>query len=854
MGHGRLIVLIMCVLLSASPLRAADADPVFDWQAMPPLPDAHGFAGAFAGVSNEALIVAGGANFPDAPPWLGGTKTWYDDIYVLEQPDGQWRKLDTKLPTPRGYGVSVTWRDAVICVGGSDPAQHYSDAFIMRYADGAITFEALPDLPAANAMMCGTLVGDLLYIAGGQSAPAETRALASLWRLDLAKPADQRAWEVMPDLPSPRILAVAGAIEDDLYVFGGAALLRDADGNPTRRYLTDAWRFRNGAWQPLAHMPRAAAAAPSPAARLGAWQLAIVGGDDGSLFNQPLHEQHPGFRGDVMVYNAATDAWATMGQFTPEAPDVPAPVTTNATWWRGNYILPSGEIRPGIRSPRVFAAVPTHRSAGFGTLNWIVLIVYLVAMIAIGVYFSTAEHSTDEFFLAGRRVPWFAAGLSIFGTQLSAITYLSIPAKSFVSDWAYLMVNVAIVAIAPLVIYFYLPRYRRLNLTSVYQYLEHRFDVSLRLLGSAAFVLFQMGRMAIVILLPALALAATTGLDVYLCVVLMGLLSTLYTALGGIAAVIWTDVVQSVVLLGGVVAALIVVYLAIDVPIGELFTVAAEEGKFTVAHFEWNWTGDTIAVLLIGGFFSQLVSYTSDQAVIQRYLTTPTPQKAARAIWTNAILAIPATLLFFALGTAIWMLYHAHPELAAPVTKTDQLLPRFVALHMPAGVGGLVIAGVFAAAMSSFDSSIHAMSTTITTDFYQRFGRRDDRQALRVARWLTIILGVFGTGASIVLATFQIGSLWDTFLALVGLLGGTMAGLFALAVFTTRPAALHAWIGAAASAATLLYVHLFTEIHGLMYAPIGVTTCFIVGWLASYILPARREAIPPQPSSLRTQA
>ena len=196
--------------------------------------------------------------------------------------------------------------------------------------------------------------------------------------------------------------------------------------------------------------------------------------------------------------------------------------------------------------------------------NWIVLGCYLAVLVGVGVDFAKREKSTDDFFLAGRRIPFWAAGLSIFGTQLSAITYLAMPARAYATDWSLLPLNIGILAIAPLVVFVYIPLFRRLNITTAYEYLEKRFHVSIRIFGSLSFIAFQLGRMGIVILLPALALAAVTGVNVYLCIALIGVLSTVYTALGGMEAVIWTDVLQAVVLIGGAFAALAITIGALD--------------------------------------------------------------------------------------------------------------------------------------------------------------------------------------------------------------------------------------------------------------------------------------------------
>jgi SSS family solute:Na+ symporter len=247
-------------------------------------------------------------------------------------------------------------------------------------------------------------------------------------------------------------------------------------------------------------------------------------------------------------------------------------------------------------------------------------------------------------------------------------------------------------------------------------------------------------------------------------------------------------------------------------------------------------------VVLGALFTNSLVPYTTDQAVIQRYLTTPDQKQAGKAIWINGILAVVAGVLFLAVGTALFAFYRANPTRLTNLKATDQIFAIFIWREMPAGLSGLVIAGIFAAAMSSLDSSIHSISTAITTDFVRRFKPTlMPRTYLAVARGLTITFGVIGTGTAMLMAAVQVEYLWDFFLGIMGLFGGTLAGLFVLAVFTKKVHTLHAWLGAVASISVLLYAKLATDINGLLYGAIGVTTCFLTGLASSRIWPRQRH-------------
>jgi N-acetylneuraminic acid mutarotase len=335
-----------CLFAGISSAPGADDPGVLVWEKLPAIPDAEGFAGAFAGVSNGALIVAGGANIP-GEKW-GDTfrKQWYDSVFVLEKPDGEWRS-GFKMPRTLGYGVSVTAERGVVCIGGSDSQRHHADVFLLEWRDGRIVTTALPALPKPCANMCGALVGKVIYVAGGIETPDATTSLKTFWSLDLAAAAPR--WESLDPWPGPeRMLAVAGVIGDSFCIFSGAKL-KAADGKAVREFLRDAYRFTPGkGWVRLADMPRAAVAAPSPALTVGA-KLRIATGDDGARVDFAPVREHPGFPRDVLEYDSARDAWSVAG----EVPFSRATVT--AVEWRGRYVIPNGEVRPRVRTPEVSA-------------------------------------------------------------------------------------------------------------------------------------------------------------------------------------------------------------------------------------------------------------------------------------------------------------------------------------------------------------------------------------------------------------------------------------------------------------------------------------------------------------------
>ena len=838
------IVLSLILTFSAACSADGNAADMFNWHELPALPDGYGFGGPFAGVSNGNLIVAGGANFPEAA-WGEGAKVWRDDIFVLKDETSSWIKLEGAFHRPLAYGVSISSPYGLICIGGSDSKRAYADVRLYQISSKAghlvIDRKNLPDLPSPRVAASGALIGTTVYIACGQTESAETKVTNTLWKLDLPNNPDEPKawlsleWEELPPLPgAPRSQAPSAAQGGKFYVFSGFTLIPGEDGSPTREYLTDAWAYdpATDSWDSSAAPPKAVVAAP--AIDFGESHIFVFSGADGSnadLVNT-LKDKWPGFTHDVLSYHSITDTWTVSGAIPTGV------VTTTAVKWNGGIVIPSGEIKPRIRSNVVNFAHVNSKKSGFGLLNTIVLGLYLASLVGMGFYFSRREKTTEDYFIGGKRIPWWAAGVSIFGTQLSSISFMAIPAKVYASDWIYYVGFMCIVLVQPIVVYFYLPFFRRLNITSAYEYLELRFNPAVRLLGSLSFILFQLGRMSIVLFLPALALSAVTGIDIFACIIVMGVLATLYTVLGGIEAVIWTDVLQVIVLCGGALLSLIIIILNVDGGIGGIVKVGLADNKFTFANFGWDYTAPVLWIIFVGGMFQNMVSYSADQAVIQRYLTTKDEKAASKAIWTNAAMILPIAFVWFSLGTALYAFYKTHPALLDPTLVTDQTFPLFIAQQLPDGLVGLVIAGIFAASMSTVDSSLNSISTVIVTDFYRRFKpSATDSVCLRLARTLTVFLGASATAAALWMATSDnLMSLWDIYLAVLGLLMGSLTGLFALGIFTERSHGSGALIGALGGAAVLYCVQQFTDAHFYIYAAVGISACFSIGFVASLLI------------------
>lgn len=314
---------------------------------LPALPDRFGFAGSFAGLVGDQLIVAGGANFPDGVmPWKGGTKVWHEQIFSLSlrQPTDGWKPAG-KLSQANGYGISIATEEGFLMIGGGNAQTHFATVTEVRNAEGKLQFTAFPSLPVGLANGCGLRVDQRVHVVGGITKPDATTASNKHFVLDLAQ--RDKGWTEAPPLPGDGVmLATAGKTNDGFVIVGGCSLSADAAGKPQRRYLQKCWHFTQGAWKECQDLPVAAVATASPAWAIDG-KVNLIGGDDGTQVGQDP-EKHRGFSRHVWNYDPSKNEWLDLGEM-----EQTIPVTLPAVIHGEEYLLISGEIRPGVRTPAV---------------------------------------------------------------------------------------------------------------------------------------------------------------------------------------------------------------------------------------------------------------------------------------------------------------------------------------------------------------------------------------------------------------------------------------------------------------------------------------------------------------------
>lgn len=833
-------VLVVWIWISSWSFIFGNSTGQLKWDPILPIPDEMGVAGPFAGICQDHLVVAGGARFPH-PIWES-PKVYSSAIYAkdLSQMDSPW-KLWGELEVPLAYGASVSIPEGLVCLGGSDGTSHSDRAFLLRRnADGVVGIYELPGLPAPFAFGQAVFTGGCIYVVAGQREPQLQSAMNSLWclRMDRLHLSDSGGnagvdWVILPPIPGPgRALPVMTAQHDGfdacLFVTSGRC---EKEGDI--QFLRDHWKYNFTTQKWIRQSDAPFCFMGGVGFPLGQSHLAIVSGDPGDYFfrTDELRDQHPGFPRKSYAYHAITDVWSEIG-------DTPInQVTTVAVPYKNEIYIPSGEIRPRVRTPSVYRLSVQKRENTFAPGNFIVLFVYMLVITGIGFYCARKNKNTDDYFRGGQNIYWWAAGCSVFATMLSSLTYTGLPAKAYAQDWVYAIGNFMIPLVSLYAVRIALPFFRGLNAASAYEYLERRFGRSIRLSASGIFILFHLFRMAIVMSLTSLALAVATPLGPYQSVLLMGILCVMYSVAGGVEAVIWTDTVQAVVLLAGAITALGYIITGMDGGWTQWIETSLSANKLNLANWSWDPRATHIGIwfVIAGSLGQNLSSYTSDQAVVQRYLTTSTQSRAAQAIWLNAILSVVATILFFAIGTALFGYFRNHPERLDLSINTDQIFPFYIISQMPVGISGLIIAGIFAAAQSTVSTSINSMATALLTDFISRNPDESSPQMnLKRARRISFFLGVAGTLLALLFISPGIKSLFDVFIKVIGLFMGISGGVFLLGMVTRRVQTRAAFMGMILAMMTVTAVWLWTSIHAYLYPFIGVGMCFLCGYVISF--------------------
>lgn len=423
-------------------------------------------------------------------------------------------------------------------------------------------------------------------------------------------------------------------------------------------------------------------------------------------------------------------------------------------------------------------------------LHWIDYAVvggYLAVLVWMGIHFSRRQTSTEEYFAGGRSLPAWAIGMSLLATLISSVTFLAYPGQGFNGNWILLVQGLAVPVVLICIIWFIVPMYRQIIGLSAYEYFERRFGYFGRLYGSLAFIMAHFTKMGSVFYLLALALASMTGMNTYHVIVVLGVITVLYTLVGGIEAVIWTDVIQGCILVGGGLICAAVLLFGPEQGPAAVMQRAWEEGKMSMGPYDWDFTRLTFWVMAINGIFYAIQKYGTDQTIVQRFLVARSDRGAIRAALMGTLLCVPVWTLFILIGTLLWAYYQMSPATLPEGITGDKVFPFFIMSRLPAGVTGLVLAALIAAAMSSLDSDLNCLAAVGVEDYYRRLRpRATDRQCLTLGKIIVSVSGLCAIGIACLYVHLGGEAILGTIFALYAIFSGGIAGLFALGFLTTR--------------------------------------------------------------------
>ncbi len=662
-------------------------------------------------------------------------------------------------------------------------------------SDQVYLSKTLPPLPVNDIQaISGASLGDRIFLALQESdAPLELIS----YRISRGN----QQWQIIDEIPLIQAEALyLIAHHQSLYLFTESA------ETGTQRAFT---------YNPLSGW-RSLRNPPLPVAR----GQAVTSGDAHLLFLNI-----PGIESAVVGYHVTTDSWARMGTL----PFTERLVSAHAL----------ADVTAKLHTPsRLLLMEAQMQPTAYGWRDNVVLVVFMGMMIGVGVYLARRERTKADYFRGGRQIPFWASGLSLFATGASGISLMAMPGRAFEDNWAYLTLSFFIAATYPLVLLVYVPIARRLNVSTANEYLERRYNLGLRLGGSIIYSLNQiMARLAAIMILPAIAISLIAGIPMETSILVMGLVTTLYATLGGLEGVIWTDVIQAVVMLIAVFLCATWALIALNADPATAFAAIQSAEKLRSFDLTISLLGPT-SLVLFANVVATTISMIGDQNFIQRVQCTPTEKDARKAVLTQISVAVPLNVILFSLGTILFLFYRERPEMLNPTIRADGIFPLFAAQNLPAGLAGLVIAALFAATMSTLSSAINSTANLGVEDFYRRlFGDVSPRKCLILGRILSATFGILGTMAALWLLHSDLRSVWDLAMMLTGMILAPIAGIFFLGIFTTRAHSNGVIVGAASAILATYLVKTYTPLHHFLYLPIGVLSCISVGYLASLILP-----------------
>ncbi|WOO42384.1 sodium:solute symporter family transporter [Rubellicoccus peritrichatus] len=840
----RIVALLGLSLLT---LQAASDEPLkeemsaqrtyFKWDSIGAAFDGKSIGRAYA-KSGDSLFAFGGRN-------EFGEIT--SEVQILQRTsDGGYRRTQSDLSKPVAFAASTSYAGKVYLIGGLGPDGVTDRVLELSWENGVLKETLLPPFPEpimlAGAGIHRSTVHHFLYGVSGVNSMDAVAASPRMYELKLSDlETGEAVWQRMEDMPfGGRVAPSVNETYNELVVLGGYTIDKDQVITPT----SSTWGFaripRDGhvkeGWEKRAdfHRPIAYPAV----SKTGQSHLTVVGGDaaggklsellNGSKVVEPV--------AGVWAFHDPLDVWSKIGELSvPAYGGALLKIDEDSYLW-----LDAREKNKQVVASGTIDFLVSRKTMDW--LDWLVIGAYFIIVGWIGYHFARRQKDAASFALGNRNVKWWASGISLMATGVSTISFMAIPALAACTGLAtkgpilFMFVGILISA------YITFPILRRLNITSTYEYIEQRFGVGLRLLGSFNSIVVQlMGRIGIVVMLPALAISTMTGIEPWISVLTMGLLTTIYSTAGGFEAVVWTDVVQGTLMIVGFCAIGIFSFASIQGGWDAFVQYGRELDRLNFFITEWDLRVPSVWFAVLG-FILGTMAFASDQATAQRVLAIP--MKDVRKIaFLGGAFSIGVAFLSAAVGMGLFGFFKSNPEFLNPIMKNDQIVPIFIVNKIPVGLSGLLLATLFAAAMSTVSSSVNVCAVLFGEDFYKRLRKNvSSKEEMRAMQVVSMLTGIIGTGMALWLLSMDLPTLWESFMRIMAFIGGGFGGIYILGMFTRRTHEVGAIIGVAVSFAAAYYFSVAQlDIH---YGTLGLVitlSCVVSGYVSSLIIPWKRK-------------
>lgn len=456
---------------------------------------------------------------------------------------------------------------------------------------------------------------------------------------------------------------------------------------------------------------------------------------------------------------------------------------------------------------------------GIHWIDYLIVFLSVAAAIVVGVYFAHRQKDTSTYFAAGGKIPAWAVGMSIFATLISSVTFLAYPGAAYADNWILLVQGLMVPLVLLALIGIIVPLFRKVVRLSTYEYFERRFGLFARMYSSAAFTLGHFSKAGTVFFLVSMALATFLNVNIYGIAIVLGVTIIILTLLGGMEAIVWMDVAQGMLLIGGGVICMVLLLFLPEGGPGEVMRIAGEYNKIDFGPYDWDLTQLTFLVMALNGVFYALQKYGTDQTIVQRYLAAKNNHDAKKAAYIGVMMSVPIWALFMFVGTCLFAYYHSSGAPALPEgIKADEVFPYFISNELPVGIRGLIIAALAAAAISSLDTDLNCLSAIAVQDYYTRFKKNvTDRQKLRFGRLMVVLAGVGAVGVALLYISWGGEGVLGALFSLYAIFSAGIVGIFLLGLFSRRANSKGLYVGIAAAVLFTAYAVLTStavDIHG----------------------------------------